>query len=422
MMKKPELLCPAGNMAKLKTAFRYGADAVYIGGGAFGLRARADNFTDEEMAAAVAYAHERNKKVYVTMNILPRNNDLTPMAEYAGQLEKINVDGVIISDPGGFLTVREAAPNLKIHISTQANNLNWRTCKMWFDLGAERVNLARELSLKEISEIRKALEKVGTELGETVCLEAFVHGAMCMSFSGRCMLSDYMASRSSNRGDCAQPCRWNYHVMEEQRPGMYMPVYENERGTFIFNSKDLCMLEYLPEMIEAGVDSLKIEGRMKSEYYTGVTVAAYRRAIDAYCADPGNYKNNKELLYELMRELCMVSHRDYSTGFYLGDRGEQVYATSSYMRDSDFIGIVLACDPLPDGGYLCKISQRGHFKRGDRLEFILPQVGVQAQIVEHMEDEQGQPIEKAPHAMMTVGVKLNFRAEPETLVRRPKIE
>lgn len=421
-MKKPELLCPAGNMAKLKTAFRYGADAVYIGGGAFGLRARADNFTREEMDMAMKYAHELGKKVYVTMNILPRNDDLAPMAEYAKELSKIGADGVIVSDPGGFLTVREAAPDLKIHISTQANNLNWRTCKMWFDLGAERVNLARELSLKEIAEIRKKLlEHMGTELDETIRLEAFVHGAMCMSFSGRCMLSDYMTSRSSNRGDCAQPCRWNYHIVEEQRPGQYMPVFENERGTFIFNSKDLCMLEYLPEMLEAGVDSLKIEGRMKSEYYTGVTVAAYRRAIDACCADPKNYRNNKALLNELMRELCMVSHRDYSTGFYLGARGEQVYTTSSYMRDGDFIGIVLSCDPLAEGGYLCKISQRGNFKQGDRVEFILPQASALAYTVEYMEDEKGQPIQTAPHAMMTVGIKLNFKVEPDTLVRRPKV-
>lgn len=421
-MKKPELLCPAGNITKLKTAIRYGADAVYIGGNVFGLRARADNFTEEEMKEAISYAHERGKCVYVTMNILARNEDLEQMKRYARELYLMNADGVIVSDLGAVQMIREAVPELKIHVSTQANNLNWRTCKAWLDMGCERINLARELSLSEISQINRNLRENGVDCDSHIRLEAFVHGAMCMSYSGRCMLSDYLTGRSSNRGDCAQPCRWSYRLVEEQRPGEYFPVYENERGTFLFNSKDLCMLEYIPQMIAAGIGSLKIEGRMKSEYYTGVTVSAYRRAIDAYWSNPGDYSENREFIADLMRELSMVSHRDYTTGFYLGNRGEQVYSTSSYMRNSDFIGITSQCREIGAGKWEVCISQRGHFRRGDTLDFLIPGKRAASQTVEDMTDASGTAIDTAPHAMMDVLVQTDFFVPADTLVRRIKPE
>lgn len=420
MIRKPELLCPAGNMTKLKTAIRYGADAIYIGGNVFGLRARADNFTPEEMRTAIDYAHQKGKKVYVTMNILARNEDLEQMGAYAQELYEMNADGVIISDLGAVQMVRETVPELKIHVSTQANNLNWRTCKAWLDMGCERINLARELSLDEISQINHNLRRSGVDCEDHIRLEAFVHGAMCMSYSGRCMLSDYMAGRSSNRGDCAQPCRWNYHLVEEQRPGEYLPVYENERGTFIFNSKDLCMLEYIPQMLEAGIGSLKIEGRMKSEYYTGVIVSAYRRAIDAYWEDPEGYAGNQALLSDLLRELSMVSHRDYTTGFYLGKKGEQVYSSSSYMRDSDFIGITSDCRKAEDGQWIVCISQRGHFRKGDTLDFLVPGEKAISQVIGKMTTTDGEEIEKAPHAMMDVWVQTDAAIPCDTLVRRVK--
>jgi putative protease len=419
-MKKPELLCPAGNITKLKTAIRYGADAVYIGGNVFGLRARADNFTPEEMQEAIAYAHERGKSVYVTMNILARNEDLEQMKRYAQELYRMDADGVIISDLGAVQMVREAVPELKIHVSTQANNLNWRTCKAWLDMGCERINLARELSLSEISQINQNLRANGVDCDSHIRLEAFVHGAMCMSYSGRCMLSDYMAGRSSNRGDCAQPCRWNYRLVEEQRPGEYLPIYENERGTFLFNSKDLCMLEYIPQMMEAGIGSLKIEGRMKSEYYTGVTVSAYRRAIDACWRDPEGYSEDRGLIADLMRELSMVSHRDYTTGFYLGKRGEQVYSTSSYMRNSDFIGITSQCREIGTGKWEVCISQRGNFRLGDTLDFLIPGQRAVSQTVDSMTDAEGTAIDTAPHAMMDVRVQTDFFVPADTLVRRVK--
>ena len=416
-MKKPELLCPAGNMIKLKTALRYGADAVYIGGNFFGLRARANNFTPEEMREAISYAHSLGKKVYVTMNILSRNEDLEAEKEYAKELYEMKADGVIVSDLGTVMMVRETVPELPIHVSTQANNLNWLTCKTWIELGCERVNLARELSLSEISDINVKLRESGIDCDSHIRLEAFCHGAMCMSFSGRCMLSDYMTGRSSNRGDCAQPCRWNYHIVEEHRPVEYMPIEENERGTFIFNSKDMFMIEYLPEMLASGVGSLKIEGRMKIEYYTAVTVSVYRRAIDMLFENPEGYK---KAVPEFIKELCMVSHRDYTTGFYLGLKGEQVYSTSSYMRDSDYIGIVKECGKNDNGTYRICLSQRGNFKKGDLLDFLVPNKAPESHRVSLMYNDKGEEIESAPHAMMDVVFDIPFEAPAETLVRRKK--
>jgi len=416
--KKVELLAPAGNMVKLETAFRYGADAVYVGGDFFSLRANADNFNDDEMKKAIEYTHSLGKKIYVTMNIISRNDDLEKMAEYARHLSEIKADGVIVADLGAFYTVKEAAPDLKIHISTQANNLNWRTCKAWSQAGAVRVNLARELSIPEIKDIHEKCSIDGNDLE----LEVFVHGAMCMSFSGRCMLSDYLTNRSSNRGDCAQPCRWNYKVVEETRPNEYMPITENERGTFLFNSKDLCMIEYIPDLIDAGVCSLKIEGRMKSEFYTAVTVRAYRIAIDEYYKDPLGYKNNSELFDDLMRELCSVSHRDYSTGFYLGLKGEQVYSSSSYMRDSDYVAIVQNCEmDNNQNSYNVTLSQRGVFEVGDNIEFIFPGINNIVQYkVNDMINEKGENFTRAAHAKMIIKITTDFIVPSGTLVRKMK--
>lgn len=409
-----ELLAPGGSEAKMRTAFEYGADAVYLGGDAFGLRANAENFTLQQIADAAAFAGRRGKKIYVTMNIFARNGDLKEMARYAAALSQTKVHGVIVSDPGAFLTVREAAPELPLHVSTQANTLNWRTCEFWKKMGAVRVNLARELTLSEIAEISAAL-------GERDCrleLEAFVHGAMCMSYSGRCMLSDYLASRSSNRGDCAQPCRWNYKITEENRPGEPLQAEETERGAFLFNSKDLCMLPYLQELKDAGITSFKIEGRMKSEFYTAITVRAYRLAIDAMeCGRP--LRPGEPETEALMEEVCSVSHRDYSPGFYLGERGSQIYETSSYRRTADFIGTVDSCEA--DGAaYRTVITQRGAFSEGDLLEFVQPDGPVQAHRLGRMYNAAGERIARAPHAMMKVTTKLPFPVKPGCVIRRRK--
>lgn len=300
MNKKIELLAPAGNLYKLKIALKYGADAVYIGGEAFSLRTAADNFTSAEMREGIEFAHAMGKKVYVTANIIPHNRDLNEMANYFKEIYELGADAVLISDLGAFQLCRKAAPELEIHISTQANNTNCATVNAWQSLGASRVVLARELTLNEVREIA---DKTSCEL------EIFMHGAMCVSYSGRCLLSNYMTCRDSNQGACSHPCRWNYSLMEEKRPGEYFPVYENERGTFIFNSKDLCMINHIPELIESGVASLKIEGRVKSEYYVATIVQAYRNAIDAYLADPAGYKYDPRWY----SEVCKVSHREYYT-------------------------------------------------------------------------------------------------------------
>ena len=409
-----ELLAPGGSYSKMCTAFAYGADAVYIGGDAFGLRANADNFTLEQIADAVEYAEQRQKKIYVTMNIFARNADLKQMAVYARELSQAKVHGVIISDPGAFLTVREAAPALPVHISTQANTLNWRTCAFWQTLGAVRVNLARELNIQEIAEINTSLKENDIKLD----LEAFVHGAMCMSYSGRCMMSDYFVNRSSNRGDCAQPCRWNYQFTESSRPAEILSAEENERGTFLFNSKDLCMLPYLRELRDAGVSSFKIEGRMKSEFYVAVTVRAYRLAIDAL--EQGTALSPEDpITQELLAEVCSVSHRDYSTGFYLGARGSQIYETASYRRDTDFIGIVERCEPENDT-YLLELTQRGTFSVGDTLEFVAAGGPVFRHEVSAMWDGAGTPIDRAPHAEMKVRLRVPFSVGKGCIIRRRK--
>lgn len=407
-MKKPELLAPAGNLEKLKKAFVYGADAVYIGGEEFSLRAAADNFTVEEIREGAAFAHARGGKVYLTANVIPHNRDIDDYADYLRLVKDTGIDAVILSDLGMFAVTREIAPELEIHISTQANNVNYKSARMWRELGARRVILAREMSLAEIGEIR---ERVQPELE----LEAFVHGAMCISYSGRCLLSNYMAGRDGNSGSCAHPCRWKYYLMEEQRPGEYMPVFENERGTFIYNSKDLCMIEHVDELVRAGLTSFKIEGRVKSEYYVATVVKAYRQAIDACCADPEHYVFDPEWLSELRK----VSHRDYTTGFYFGRPGgtEQHYASSSYIRAYDMVGIVTGYDPQTG---MAKVVQKNRFFKGSQVEFLRPVGRFFTQTIRCIQDADGNELEVANRPQSVVYVRTDQPVEPDTFLRQER--
>lgn len=389
-MKKPELLAPAGSLAKLKYAVMYGADAVYIGGEAFSLRVAAKNFTAEEIKEGIDFAHERGAKVYITANIIPHNSDLEKFPDFVREVSDIGADAIIVSDLGTFSVVRSVAPNLDVHISTQANNTNYASANMWHSMGAKRVILARDLSFKEIREIR---DKTDPSLE----IECFVHGAMCVSYSGRCLLSNYLTHRDSNRGACSHPCRWKYYLMEEKRPGEYMPVFENERGTFIFNSKDLCMIEHIPQLIDSGITSFKIEGRVKNELYVATVVKAYRQAIDAYFENPENYTLDKEILNELEK----VSHREYTSGFYFGKPTEeqQLYTSNTYIQEYGIVGVVRSWDKESKTAV---IEQRNKFEQNDTLEVLTP-VGENFTITaSDMKDENGDPIESAPHAQMIV--------------------
>ncbi len=405
-MKKVELLAPAGNLEKLKMAILFGADAVYIGGQRFGLRGSADNFSLEDMKEGLAFAHERDCKVYVTVNIIPHNEDLVGLPEYIEELDSLGVDAVIVSDPGIFTIVRKAAPDMEIHISTQANNTNYMSAKFWHDLGAKRIVVARELSFDEIKEMAAMTP---SELD----IEAFIHGAMCISYSGRCLLSNYMTGRDSNKGACSHPCRWKYSLVEEKRPGEYYPVYEDEKGTYIFNSKDLCMIEYIPQLIESGIFSFKIEGRMKSSFYVATVVSAYRKAIDAYMADPENYRFDPEWLSELSK----ASHREYTTGFYFNKTtgADQIYNTSSYIREYDFVGMVLEYDKETG---IAKIEQRNRMIVGDEIEVVVPKKDYFVQTIEAMKNEEGESIRTAPHAQMIVYMPMRQEVEPFTILRR----
>ncbi len=405
-MKRIELLAPAGNLYKLKIAFKYGADAVYIGGEMFSLRVAADNFTKEEMREGIEYAHALGKKVYVTANIIPHNRDLKEMEDYFKEIYELGADAVIISDLGAFNICKKVAPELEIHISTQANNTNYQTVEAWHSMGAKRVVLARELTLPEIREIKD-------NINSNCELEVFMHGAMCVSYSGRCLLSNYMTARDSNQGACSHPCRWQYSLMEEKRQGEYMPVYENERGTFIMNSKDMCMIEHIPELIGSGVSSLKIEGRVKSEFYVATIVSAYRSAIDAYYADPANYKFDETLLEEVKK----VSHRDYYTGFFFGipDTGAQIYGSSSYIREYDLIGIVLDYDKNTK---LAKVSQRNRFFKGDEIEVLRPNKPYLNLKVDVLKDENFEDIDVANHAAMTVYIYSEEPLEKDSMLRK----
>lgn len=407
-MKKPELLAPAGNMEKLKMALLYGADAVYLGGKAFGLRAFGGNFTNEEMREAVNFAHSMEKKIYVTVNIFPHNSDIAKLPEYLSFLNEIQVDAILVADLGVFTLAKKYAPNVALHISTQANNTNWAAVNAWAELGASRVVLAREMSLAEIREIR---EKCSVEL------EMFVHGAMCISYSGRCLMSNYLTGRDANRGSCAQPCRWNYALVEEKRPGQYFPVLEDERGTYIFNSKDMCLLPYLPDVLSSGVESLKIEGRMKSVHYAASVVKAYREAIDSYLANPKGFQVKKEWLEELDK----VSHRAYTTGFYYGRPTEkdQIYGTSSYTQTSDFVGLVLDYDA--ETGY-ATVEQRNNMKVGQEIEIFQPHLSSYRQILQEMYDDEGEPIQVAPHPQQIVKIRMDKPVEPYTILRRDIVQ
>ena len=405
---KPELLAPAGNLEKLKTALTYGADAVYIGGGEFSLRVAADNFTNDEIRQGGEFAKSRDKKVYLTANIIPHNNDIDEYEKFLREVKDIGIDAVILSDLGMFDITREIAPELDIHVSTQANNVNYRSARKWYEMGAKRVILAREMSLGEISEIR---ERTDSNLE----LEAFVHGAMCISYSGRCLLSNYMSGRDSNQGACAHPCRWKYYLMEEQRPGEYMPVYENERGTFIYNSKDLCMIEHIDKLVECGLSSFKIEGRVKSEFYVATVVAAYRQAIDSYIADPQNWRFKQEWYDELKK----VSHRDYTTGFYFGKPGgsEQHYASSSYIRNYDMVGTV---DDFDEKSMTAKVVQKNRFFVGDEVEFLCPDGSFFTQKINEIIDENGNSVEVANRPQSIVFIKTDKKAEKSSFMRKKR--
>ncbi|MBQ2141206.1 MAG: U32 family peptidase [Acidaminococcaceae bacterium] len=403
-MQKPELLAPAGNMEKLHMALLYGADAVYLGGKMFGLRAFASNFSLAEMDEAVAFAHSLHKKVYVTVNIFAHNEDINNLPDYLRNLQAIGVDALLISDFGVWSVAREIIPEMPLHVSTQANTTNWAAVKAWENLGASRVVLARELSFTEMKEIGSKTE---------VELEAFVHGAMCISYSGRCWLSSYLTGRDGNRGACAQVCRWEFSLTEKNRPGEVYDVAGDEQGTYIMNSKDLCLLPYLPQLMEAGICSFKIEGRMKSAHYAASVVSVYRRAIDACWRDPQHYTVKQEWLDELEK----VSHRPYTTGFALGkpDATAQVYTTSSYLQTHEFVGLVRDWD----NGRLT-VEQRNHMKEGETLEVFCPDGSLRTLVLKEMRNQDGEPIVAAQHPQMVFTCRA-AESIPESSILRRKI-
>ncbi|HML37503.1 MAG TPA: U32 family peptidase [Bacillota bacterium] len=407
-MKKIELLAPAGDLEKLKIAIDYGADAVYFGGEMFGLRAAAKNFTLEEIREGVKYAHDRGKKVHMTINIFAHNEDIEALARYLDRLSEIPIDAFIVSDPGIIMMIREAIPDAEIHLSTQANMTNYKTAEFWHRQGVKRIVLARELTFEEIREMR-------SRLPETLELEAFIQGAMCISYSGRCLLSNFMIERDANRGECAHPCRWKYHLVEEQRPGEYFPVEEDERGTYILNSRDLCMIEHIPDLIGAGLTSGKIEGRMKSVFYVATIVGAYRKAIDAYYADPENYSFDPEWLKELKK----VSHREFTTGFYYNKptNKDQNYQTSAYTRDYTFVGLVKSYDEKTG---LAVVEQRNKMGLGDEIEVFGPNTDYFTQRIEVLLDEENQPLESAPHPQQIVKIKMDKPVLEKFMLRKQK--
>jgi putative protease len=405
---KIELLAPAGDLEKLKIAVAFGADAVYIGGQKLGLRAKAKNFDGDELAEGVAYAHVHGVKVYITANVFAHNADFDGIPDYFLRLRAIGADALIVSDPGVFSVARSTVPDMEIHISTQANNTNYQTALFWQQLGAARVVLARELSFREIAEIR--------DRANGMMLEAFVHGAMCISYSGRCLLSNYMADRDANQGACAHPCRWRYHLVEEKRPGEYMPIEEDERGTYIYNSKDLCMINDIPALAAAGVSSFKIEGRMKTPYYVGTVVKAYRSAIDDFYADPVAYER-KRTAGAYVDLLKKSSHRDFTTGFYFGKPGggEQAYTTNTYVRNYEFIGMVKAYD---EKSGIATVEQRNKFSVGDIIEILSAENADFSQTVRDLRNEAGEEITSAPHPQQIVTMKTDRPVKPFDMLRK----
>jgi len=402
-LRKPEIVAPAGSPEKLEYAVAYGADAVYLGGTEFGLRTAAASFDRETMSRAVAFAHRRGVKVYVTVNIFARNRDIEELPGFIAFLRHIGVDAVIVSDPGVLALVRETAPELRIHISTQANTTNWRSAQTWKTLGAGRIVVARELSLAEIATISR---RAATEL------EVFVHGAMCISYSGRCLLSNYMTGRDANRGDCAQSCRWKYRLVEEKRPGEFFPIYEDDQGTYIMSSRDLCLLEHLPGLARAGVTAFKIEGRVKSIHYVATVTGVYRRAVDAYIADPDRYRVQPSWLEEIGK----VSNRDYTTGFITSTPGGTPPPVDSiYRRNYTFVGAVLGYDQERK---LLQVEQRNRFAVGQTLEICSPGLETYQLQVTNILDEQGHPLEAAPHPRQTVYLPWPQPLPPYSLLRR----
>lgn len=408
--RKPELLIPASSLEVLKTAVVFGADAVYIGGEAFGLRAKAKNFSKEEMREGIRFAHEHGVRVHVTANILAHNADLEGAAEYFRELKEMQPDALIVADPGMFMLAREICPEIDIHVSTQANNTNYQTFRFWYGQGAKRVVSARELSLAEIKEIR---EKIPEDLE----IESFIHGAMCISYSGRCLLSSYFTGRDANQGACTHPCRWKYAIVEETRPGEYMPVYENERGTYIFNSKDLCMIEHIPEMVEAGIDSMKIEGRMKTALYVATVARTYRRAIDDYFESEEKYRANMEWY---KAEISKCTYRQFTTGFYFGkpDENTQIYDNNTYINEYIYLGIVEGTDAAGRA----RIEQRNKFCVGDSIEIMKPDGRNVPITVKGIFTEEGEAVESAPHPKQVLFVELSETPCRYDLLRKPAIK
>jgi putative protease len=404
-MKKPELLIPASSLEVLKVAVKYGADAVYIGGDAFGLRAKAKNFSMEEMKEGVDFAHKYGVKIYVTANILAHNSDLVAAYKYFEDLREVGPDALIVSDPGIFDIVKEIMPEVEIHISTHANNTNYGTYLFWQRQGATRVVSARELSLGEIREIRD-------NIPEEMEIETFIHGAMCISYSGRCLLSSFLTGRDGNRGECTHPCRWKYAVVEEKRPGEYMPVEENERGTYIFNSKDLCMVEYIPELVEAGINSFKIEGRMKTALYVAAVTRTYRMAIDDYYKDPQYYKSRIPFYRE---EISKCTYRQYTTGFFFSkpDENTQIYDSNTYVKEYIYLGYIQEKD---DKGFY-KIEQRNKFKVGDEVEIMKLNGTTIKSVVKNIENENREPQDSAPHPKQILYVELCEGLEKYDVIR-----
>ena len=405
-MRVPELLIPASSLEVLKTAVIFGADAVYIGGEAFGLRAKAKNFSMEDMKEGIQFAHEHNVRVYVTANILAHNGDLPGVEEYFKELKEIGPDALIISDPGVFMIAKRVCPEIEIHISTQANNTNYGTYRFWHELGAKRVVSARELSMKEIKEIR-------SNIPDDLEIETFVHGAMCISYSGRCLLSNDFTGRDANQGACTHPCRWKYAVMEESRPGEYLPVYENERGTYIFNSKDLCMIGHIPDLIDAGIDSFKIEGRMKTALYVATVARTYRKAIDDYLKDPVLYEKNMPWYLD---QISNCTYRQFTTGFFYGkpDSEAQIYDSNTYVKEYTYLGIVGGTNE--EGLY--RIEQRNKFSVGETIEIMKPNGdNIEAKVLRIVNEEGGEQ-ESAPHPKQILYIDLGVPMEQYDILRR----
>ena len=409
-MKRPELLVPASSLEVLKVAVIFGADAVYIGGEAFGLRAKAKNFSMDDIREGIAFAHAHNVKVYITANILAHNADLEGVRGYFEELKEVGPDALIISDPGVFMIAREVCPEIDIHVSTQANNTNYATFNFWYQQGARRVVTARELSLVELKQIRE-------NIPDDLEMETFIHGAMCISYSGRCLLSNYFTGRDANHGACTHPCRWKYSIVEETRPGEYMPVYENERGTFIFNSKDLCMIEHIPEMFDTGVDSYKIEGRMKTALYVATVARTYRKALDDYMEDPELYKKSMPWYLD---QISNCTYRQFTTGFFFGkpDEDAQIYDSNTYVKEYIYLGIV--GEQNADGLY--RIEQRNKFSVGEVIEVMKPDGQNIEVTVQKILNEEGEAMESAPHPKQVLYIDLGHTLEQYDILRRKEEE